>query len=502
MLSRVAWLSLVLCVASSAGGSTRGYPALPSSTATSDRAPPPSPPLADDEPAAKREKRRPPNLDPSLEELEGTFLSVRESVGRAVGAVRRLFHANRQPFLAAGGVLGLLHGGRVAFTVLFVQSFGASGWPLVRDALRRGAQAYEEAKGLQQPRETAGYRAHVAPLRKELVALAEQLAALRREGGSAAEQRAVIARMRRVREEIDGVPVERRATPVLVAAFEPAVVRDVFVGLWTGVTVSLATACSSACRTVGIGVTLGEVVSKAATAALAALEPALRTALSRLPAEAVMLSYLGPSIVGSATLGLLGRSVGCWVAYRLQHLAAVLSVSLLSARMLIEAVAPSAALAGLDLDEQQQQPAGRGAAGVKGGGGGGSDGTASAASPSARALAVLPRGQPRAWCPPWRVGATPRREAIAWCLAVASVRQQRLSGFRLPLALRVVLLPLLGVEALLRQLASQLTAKGFDAPPAAGKASPPPRGRPQSQGRRRGRRTWRPQYAGDRWAWG
>ena len=32
----------------------------------------------------------------------------------------------------------------------------------------------------------------------------------------------------------------------------------------------------------------------------------------------------------------LGRAVGCGIAYRLQHLAAVLSVSLLSARLLLE----------------------------------------------------------------------------------------------------------------------------------------------------------------------
>ena len=40
---------------------------------------------------------------------------------------------------------------------------------------------------------------------------------------------------------------------------------------------------------------------------LAKVEPAVRRALSALPAEAVMLTYLGPSLLGSATLALLGE---------------------------------------------------------------------------------------------------------------------------------------------------------------------------------------------------
>ena len=149
--------------------------------------------------------------------------------------------------------------------------------------------------------------------------------------------------MRAVRRELESVPPSRRAAPVLVAACEPSVVRDVVLGIWSSVTVSLAAACSSAARTIGVGVRLGEVVADVANALLARIEPAVRRALSALPAEAVMLTYLGPSVFGSATLGVLGRSLGCWVAYRLQHLAAILSVSLLSARMLLEAIVPSEA---------------------------------------------------------------------------------------------------------------------------------------------------------------
>ena len=172
-----------------------------------------------------------------------------------------------------------------------------------------------------------------------------------------------------------------------------------------------------------------------------------------------MLTYLGPSVIGSATLQLLGRSAGCWIAYRLQHLAAVLSVSLLSARMLLEALAPT-----LDALEKPSQPAAAAAA------------QPDASSSDSRAVILY---RPRR--PPWlHASAKPRREALAWLLAVASLQSQRGRGFKLPLYLQLPLLPLLGVEALLKHLANRLTAAGFPGlPPPSPRASKAPR-RPQA----------------------
>ena len=218
---------------------------------------------------------------------------VRDACVGAGSFFQRAFSAHRQIFLAAGGMLGLMHGHALAFTALFVQSFSASGWPLMHRAAADFSAAYKEAKQNQAPRETAKYAAAVAPLRRELVDLAAQLASLRRQGeGTEAEQRAVLSEMRRVRAKLESVPPSRRAAPVLVAACEPAIIRDVALGIWSGVTVAFTGACSSAARTIGIGISLGEVVSRAANALLAALEPALRRALSALPPEAVMLTYL------------------------------------------------------------------------------------------------------------------------------------------------------------------------------------------------------------------
>ena len=71
-------------------------------------------------------------LDPSLEELEGRLRPLRDGTVRIVRRLRGLFRAHRQTVLACGGLLGLAHGGSIAFTVLFIQSFGATGWPLMQ----------------------------------------------------------------------------------------------------------------------------------------------------------------------------------------------------------------------------------------------------------------------------------------------------------------------------------------------------------------------------------
>jgi hypothetical protein len=141
--------------------------------------------------------------------------------------------------------------------------------------------------------------------------------------------------MRELRIELETMPVQRRAAPVLVAAFEPVVLRDVTLALWSGVTVSLGSACSSAVRTVGIGLPLGDLVANFATGALGKLEPIARKCLSVLPAEAAMLRYLGPSLVGTGAMHLAGRTLGCLVAYKLQYLAAVLTVSVTAAKALV-----------------------------------------------------------------------------------------------------------------------------------------------------------------------
>ena len=425
--------------------------------------------VASASPRPRPPKRSRQSYDPSCEDIENIFSQCANTINSVFCRCRNLFHKNRPVVLAAGGVLGLMHGGTVAFTVMFIQSFGASGWPLVRSGLARGKAAYEEAKATHKPSHSHSARKDAAPLKRKLVELAEGLAELRRKGGSEAAQQAIIEEMRSVRRELEEVPPSRRAAPVLVAAFEPAVIRDVCLGLWSGITVSLAAACSSAARTIGLGVSLGEVVSNAGNAILSRVEPAIRKHLSRMPPEAVMLTYLGPSIMGTATLALLGRSVGCWVAHKLQNLAAVLSVSLLSARMLLEAIAPQS-------NDEKGDKSGADWApplpstpppGEKS-----PDASLSSAPPlpstprptSTKALVVynkLKRKNRVEWL---HASLKPRREACAWILAVLSLQSQRSRGFKLPLHLQLPLLPFLGVEALLKRLAKREDLLGFPLP--------------------------------------
>ena len=440
-------------------------------------------------------KKAPPpkkSLDPSLEDLESGLRRARDAVSGLAGAMRGIFLRNRHIVLAAGGLLGLAHGGTAAFTILFIQSFGASGWPLMQNGLRRAAMAYEDAKASTVARDSDEYASEIAPLRTELVNLAAHLAYLRRERASEEAQRAVIRQMRTIRRKLEAVPPSRRAAPVLVAACEPAVVRDVLLGIWSGVTVSLTAACSSAARTIGIGVSLGEVVAKMATSMLSKVEPAFRRMISALPAEAVMLSYLGPSLFGTAALNLAGRSLGCWVAYRLQHLAAVLSVSLLSARMVLEAVVPTleeqlssdrvaeaelrakeaaevAAKATAYAEAEGEAEAAEQRFRSRKGGGGESleakrrrrarQRRRRSVSRELMKLSSQPSDAPRPFA--FLHSAGPRREATAWMLAVISLQSQRSRGFRLPLYLKVPLLPIIGVEALLQKLANRLTAAGY-----------------------------------------
>ena len=155
-----------------------------------------------------------------------------------------------------------------------------------------------------------------------------------------------------------------------------------------------------------------------------------------------MLSSLGPSLLGSATLGIIGRTIGCWAAYRLQHLAAVLSVSLLSARLLVEAVAP-APVAPVNADVVPSRRA--------------------SSSSTSGALTVEPAVRS-----PWASTQDPNREGVAWVLALLSLQSQRARGFVLPMGLKVALLPLLGCESLLKRLASRLTAASFDGAGGAG----------------------------------
>ena len=193
----------------------------------------------------------------STDELEGAAEKLRAWCIGVAGRVRRFYTKYRDACLAVGGLTGLLHGGTVAYTILCSRAFAATGWPLVRQSVAKMGDAYTAAK-----REMAGAQpvspAEYAAMQTEMQALAHEMEELVESGASEKRQEAVLAKMRALRAKLDAASV-KRAWPVLLRALEPTLVRDVVLGLWSGLTLSVAAASSSAARSLGIGVSIGEV---------------------------------------------------------------------------------------------------------------------------------------------------------------------------------------------------------------------------------------------------
>lgn len=133
--------------------------------------------------------RAPPPRDPSLEELESTVINLQQRLNRWRQRLGRIYRRHRNALLVAGGAFNLAYGGGFAFTLLFVQAFEHTGWPLMQGGLERAKNAYLTAKANAPTRETSDYADRVAPLRKELVELSAELAVHRRGGGSETAQK-------------------------------------------------------------------------------------------------------------------------------------------------------------------------------------------------------------------------------------------------------------------------------------------------------------------------
>jgi hypothetical protein len=145
------------------------------------------------------------------------------------------------------------------------------------------------------------------------------------------------------------------------------------------------------------------------------LEVAARRWLHGVSPEAAALSSLGPKRLQRDAIALLSRSLGCWLAVKLQGLAALLSVSLLSAQALLDGGHGLLAAAGL-----------------------------APAAATAADGALVPAHEAAA------------RGAVQWVLAVAAVHVQSTRPRQAPLLVTVALSPLLAVEALLRGVAARL----------------------------------------------
>lgn len=108
----------------------------------------------------------------SVEDLESAVRGMYERCSRVAGRCYRLFVRQRDLCLSAAAVLGLIYGKYLAHTILFLQVFSSSGWPLARNGVKRAIAAYEKAKA-RLPRDLS----RVAPLRAELEELSAEVGA-------------------------------------------------------------------------------------------------------------------------------------------------------------------------------------------------------------------------------------------------------------------------------------------------------------------------------------
>ena len=97
--------------------------------------------------------------------------------GRVYRRLRRVWRSNRNVCLVLAGLFGLTNARRFPYSILVLQTFQATGWPLVRNGLERAGEAYGSAKAAA-AYDVASRREAVDELRAELRALAEVREAL------------------------------------------------------------------------------------------------------------------------------------------------------------------------------------------------------------------------------------------------------------------------------------------------------------------------------------
>lgn len=152
----------------------------------------------------------------SVAELEGAAGRFRRWCSRLSRGLLRTWRRNRHLGLLLTGLLGLVHGGSFAHTILFAQTFAATGWPLVRSGVQRAAAAYERAKAVPMAEARdhdpsrrgggGGGGGRTGRLREQLRELGAEAERLQREGASRDELALVVERMRRARAQLDALP--------------------------------------------------------------------------------------------------------------------------------------------------------------------------------------------------------------------------------------------------------------------------------------------------------
>mgnify|MGYP006079590189 CR=1 FL=1 len=121
------------------------------------------------------------------------------------------------------------------------------------------------------------------------------------------------------------------------------VVRDLVLGMWSGVSLSVATVCNDAGRSLGLGMSIGAALAQVLSTAVWRVDKLRHVGGSTLPPAAAAAQYFGPSHALSTATWVVGRGVGVLVAFRMQALALTLGASTLSAHVLLMGLGQGAA---------------------------------------------------------------------------------------------------------------------------------------------------------------
>ena len=144
----------------------------------------------------------------STEELEGSIARLRSRCASIARRAGRLYAKYRDACLATGGMLGLLHGGKVAYTVLCARAFAATGWPMVRRSVAKMGDAYTAAKR-EMASTTPVSPKEYARMEAQLREMAAEMEGLVGDGASERRKELLLCQMRALRAELDAAAVHR-----------------------------------------------------------------------------------------------------------------------------------------------------------------------------------------------------------------------------------------------------------------------------------------------------
>ncbi|KAJ1457589.1 hypothetical protein M885DRAFT_481408 [Pelagophyceae sp. CCMP2097] len=264
----------------------------------------------------------------SVEEAEAGARDAVSAVERRLASVYVALAPYRASLVVGGGLLCCFYGRNFKYTILFARTFGTTGWPALRPALRELQASYARGK-------RAYYAA--APT------LGKSLAEMQGDVSAGADARARLFANRA------GAAAVMRDVAGIVAAVEPGKVGDVLHAAYVGLSASFAAVLSVSAAKLGIGMGLGDAVARAVNAAVA---PLVEPHLQRLEKAAVAAaerrkaSEVDPELVRAwvkALVRVASTALGVYVAHRADDVIYLYAACVAGATLAVERCAAETA---------------------------------------------------------------------------------------------------------------------------------------------------------------